>query len=122
MAEVTENGYQTLRDLIDGTNTGRSWDWHSILDDTSSEVTRVDPSDSRSEWTHGNGSQTLVRETTLTGEDSDITTPVTLSASALHETETDSDNLTEEESFTDATIEGADDEVKVTHEIEVPQV
>jgi len=122
MGEVTENGYQTLRDLIDGTDTGRSWDWHSILDDEDSEVTRVDPSDSRSEWTHDDDSQTLVRETTLTGDDDDVSTPVTLNASALHETETDSDNLTPEESFTDATIEQEDDEVKVTHEVEVPQV
>lgn len=123
MAEVTDDGYQNLRDHIDGTSSV-SWDWHSILDDSDprNEITRRDTGDTTSEWVHGAGSQVLERQTTVSGDDADVSTPVTLEASALHETETDEDNLTQVETFASATIEQSDDVVEVTHEVEVPQV
>ena len=115
MAEVTDKGYQSIRDFIEA-----NWIYHSLRDEADEEIIRISPSDARCEWTHSNGVQVLEITTTVTGADSDITPPQTFAGSELYDVSSGGDVLADE-TFTQFTIESDSDELTIKHRIEVPQ-
>lgn len=116
MAEVTEPGYQDLRDYIEA-----NWDYMEPYDDNQNAILRIDVSDGRLQWTHTAGSQTLVLEGVFQGSDSDISLPQTFSGSRIFDVGTDGDAYSDE-SFTNFTMEDDNDQITIEHEIEVPEV
>ncbi len=119
MAEVTEAGYQTIRDFIEG-----DWVWVELRDDTDTPIIRIDePTDPRVTWTHSPGAQVLELQVELAGSDADIEPllPQTFQFSALFNVSTGGDPLAHEE-FTAFTISTTEDQLTVFHELEVPEV
>ncbi len=123
MAEITEAGYQDLRDYVEG-----AWSFVEIRDDSAAgaggaAVVRLDPSDPRVEWVHAPSAQVLQIRVTLRGDDGDITPPVTLRSAALYDAGTGGSAYAEEVfSEGDAVINSESDEVTVTFDVEVPQL
>ena len=116
MAEVTSNAYQDLRDYIQ-----TNWQYIELQDDTGTPVIRLSPSDSRVTWTHSAGSQTLTLQIVVKGSDSDIPVPSNFGQSVIFNVATGGNALSTE-TFTSFTMESDNDELTVTHNIEVPQV
>lgn len=113
--EIPSAGYTDLRDYV-----RNNWDYIELVDDTGSQVLRVSVSgDSRASWTD-NG-QTQLAEITVTGGDSDITTPVTIAESALFDVASGGSAYSTD-TFTNATLDQSGDELTVQHEVQIPQV
>jgi len=123
MAELTEQGYQTFRDYVDSSvSTPNSWGYIEIYDDNSNPVTRVDiVNDSRSEWVKDGANNTLKIKLSLSGGDDDIDNPVTVKESAIWTANPGGIQVTEKETFAEASLGGGDDTVNITHIIKVPQ-
>lgn len=122
MAEIIENGYESIREFIDG-RPADSWDYIELRDDEGNPVTRIGVSDERVEWTHNDGDQVLNLNAVVEGGDADITTPVTVQSSVLFNEDADGNEVTDVEVFTDdATLSADDDRLEVDHEVEVPQL
>jgi len=124
MAELTSEGYQTLRDYFcSATTVPNEWDHLALYDDNGTEVTRVSiTGDTRAQWTDVDGDAVLTAEITVTGGDNDISTPVTLQSSAIWNASSGGAQCTPKETFPDATLNQSSDEVNVTHTIELPNV
>lgn len=121
--EIREAGYQAVRDYIDsGASTPADWDYIELRDDTNSQVLRVSiTGDSRAQWVHSAGDQVLEAEIVVSGGDGDVPTPTTFAGSAFYKAASGGSELAYD-SFTNATIESSDDQLTVSHRIEVPQV
>lgn len=116
MAEITEEGYQNIRDYIES-----NWIYHSLRDNSDDEIVRIDTDDSRTEWTHDSESQVLELTTTVAGEDSDISPPQEFAGSEIYDGSSGGDPYADE-TFESFTIETDSDELTVKHRIEVPEV
>ena len=116
MAEISNQGYQSLRDYIQS-----NWQYIELQDDTNTPILRLSPSDSRVTWTHLVGEQTLKLQIVVKGSDIDITYPVTFAKSLIFDVATGGSAYSEE-TFTPFTIESDQDELTVIHSIQVPQV
>ena len=114
--EVTENGYQSIRDFIQA-----NWIYHSLRDDEDAEIIRVSPSDARCGWTHTAGAQVLELTTTVTGADADITPAQTFAGSELYDVSSGGEPLADE-TFAAFTIETDSDELTTKHRLEIPRV
>jgi hypothetical protein len=123
MAELTSEGYQSLRDFaVSATTIPNEWDFIEIYDDTGSAVTRVSiTGDSRCQWTDVDGDAILKVEFDVTASDSDISYPVTLSSSAIWDSSSGGRQITAKELMADATFNQGGDNVTVTHTVEIPQ-
>lgn len=126
--ELTEAGYESIRDLVRSAATAPAqWDYIALIDDTGSEVLRVSVTgDSRASWSEedqdvSGTDETMVATITVSGGDADITTPVTINESRLYDTNSGGSSLSED-TFTNATLQASSDELTVEHRIEVPQV
>lgn len=126
--ELTNAGYESIRDLVRSAATAPAqWDYIALIDDTGSEVTRVSiTGDSRASWSEEDQDSDATDETmtatiTVTGGDSDISTPVTIVESRLFDVSTGGSSLSED-TFTQATLEASSDQLKVEHKVEVPRV
>lgn len=121
--EITEAGYQSLRNLIDSSATiSDQWDYIALIDDAGNEVTRVSiTGDSRTSWQHAAGDQVLQVRFEITGSDADIPLPVTIVESRLHDTSSGGDILASD-TFYDMAFSSDSDQGLVEHYIEVPQV
>lgn len=116
MAEIYGEGYQSIRDFVEG-----DWIYHSILDDGEDEITRINvEDDDRAEWTHSDGDEVLEITTTISGSDDDISQPSTIAGSAIYNVEDDGDDFAKEV-FDSFTIETDSDELTIKHRIEIPQ-
>lgn len=116
MAEITEAGYQTVRDFIEA-----NWIYHSLRDDADAEVLRLSTADARVSWTHTAGAQVLELTTVISGADTDVTTPQIFAGSEIYNVATEGEPLADE-TFEAFTINTTSDELTVKHRIEVPQV
>jgi len=116
MAEITTDAYQNLRDYIES-----NWQYIELQDDTNAVIVRLDPSDSRVTWTHTASSQTLELQVVITGSDADITLPQTFAKSVIYNVVTGG-NPFSTETFTAFDMTQAEDQLTVTHNVEVPQV
>lgn len=107
--EFPEEGYADIRDYVQD-----NWT-HIELQDGGDEVTRFEiESDDRASW---DGTDV---EVTVTGSDSDIDLPVTIDGTALFKSDSASDEMSVD-TFAEATLEEDDDELNVTHEVQIPQ-
>ena len=116
MAEVTAEGYQSIRDFVQA-----NWLYHSLRDDLDAEIIRISPTDARTSWTHVAGAQVLELTTTVTGADGDIIPPQTFAGSELYDVSSVGSPLADE-IFTSFTIETDSDELTIKHRVEIPQV
>jgi hypothetical protein len=116
MAEVTTNGYQSLRDYIEA-----NWIYHSLRDGVDGEIIRLSTGDARTSWTHTAGDQVLELTTTVAGSDSDIIPPQAFAGSELYDVSSAGSPYADE-TFEAFTIETDTDELTVKHRIEVPAV
>lgn len=116
MAEIKQEGYQAIRDYIQA-----NWKFIELRDDNGVAVLRADTTDSRVNFTHQAGSQTLELTIVVTGADSDITLPQTFASSAIYDVASGGTAYSEEP-FTPFTMEGTGDQLTVKHQIQVPQI
>lgn len=122
MAEVVTNFYEEVRKSIDPNTTGDDVDWIELLDDTDTQIIRVSTSDSRVSVTSGSASNPFTIEITVSPSDSDINTGQTFGGSRLWFADSAGNEATPIESFSDTTLDNTDDELTITHEIEIPQI
>lgn len=121
MVEITEEGYQSIRDHVENGG-GDNWEWIELRDDDGDPIFRVDETnDTRVTWTHDAGAQVLELEIVVQGSDDDVTAPQTFGESALFDVETDGSPYSVE-TFDNFTIEDDEDQLTVRHQIEVPQL
>lgn len=125
MADDIENaGYEKFRQLINSSeSTPDQWDYLAILDDEGDEITRIQISeDDRFEWGTSSTSETQTVEGVIRATDSDIDVPVTVSGTALYDTDSGGDQLASDNSMPDATlsVEDDDEKVKITHSVTGP--
>jgi hypothetical protein len=125
MSELTAAGYQTFRDYLYSAGASQpDWDYIEVYDDSGSAVTRVSiTGDSRCQWLDIDGDNVLEVEFVITGSDSDIPLPTTIKQSALwNDTSANSGTqVTQKETFAQATLNQTGDKLTITHTIKVPQ-
>jgi len=119
MAEIHEAGYQHLRDHIESAS-GYAYVELQEVDGTPWERLEID-TDARCNWTHDANAQTLELTVVISGDDADVTLPQEFGKSVLFDGATGGDPLSTE-TITKATLEAADDEVTIKHQVEVPEV
>lgn len=117
MAEITSQAYQDLRDYIQA-----NWKYIELRDDVNGAILRIDPADPRVTWTHVPGAQTLELSVTIKGSDADITIPQTFASSAIYKVATGGDAYSVEAFSSSFTIQAAEDELRVKHQLEVPLI
>lgn len=117
MAEITSAAYQNLRDHIQNT-----WKYIELRDDAGNPIVRLSVDDPRVDWTHTAGAQTLELSVTIKGSDSDITIPKTFASSAIYNVATNGTAFSVENFSSSFTIQAAEDELRVKHQIQVPSL
>jgi hypothetical protein len=123
MTEINNSGYQNIRKVVNSSLTSSQWDYIELQDTNDNIVTRVSiTGDSRFSWTTAATDQTQTAQGTVSGSDSDISTTVTLAKSVLKATNTAAADELHTETFPDATLANSSDEVKITHNVEVPKL
>lgn len=116
MAEITQVGYQGIRNYIE-----ENWKFIELQDDNGAKIVRLSPEDPRVEWTHAPGAQTLELSIVINGSDADITLPQVFAASAVYDSEEATEPMTAVESFSSFEMTMEEDQITVRHRIEVPQ-
>lgn len=118
MAEINANGYQDIRDRIQS-----GWNYIELRDEAGVAIVRLPESDSRVQWTHAPGAQTLELTVAVKGDDADIAPllPKTFASAALYTVAADG-NAMAVEAFTAFTMSTAADQLTVIFKVEVPQV
>ena len=122
MAEINSTGYTSLRNNIDERATRETWNVIEVTDGAGNAVVRLTTADSRVSIVSTQGNNPYQIEVTLTGGDSDITTPQDIGGSKVYRSDSNGDDVTVEETTSTVTLENASDEVVVTHDIEAPQI
>lgn len=114
MAEINNNGYQSIRDFIQA-----NWQHIELQDEAGTTIIRLSPIDSRvTSIIEGNIVKVSV---IIKGSDTDITFPKTFAKSAIFNVATGGQPFSVE-TFTPFTVESKFDELTVIHNIEVPRV
>jgi hypothetical protein len=125
MSELTADGYQTFKDYLNSsTATPPDWDYIEIYDDTGTAVTRVSiTGDGRCSWGDVDGDNVLTVTFDVTGNDGDISLPVTLEQSAIWNDTSGNGGVqvTAKEGFASATLNQNGDNVTITHTLNIPQ-
>lgn len=124
MAEITEAGYQTVRDFINSdTATPNTWDYIALYDDSQNEVLRRSISgDSRCRWFSDDGDAFLKAEIVIEGSDGDVPVPTTFEYSAVFDdtAANSGSRLTPLEQHPTANVSDSSDRVVVVHTVEIP--
>lgn len=124
MAEITADGYQSLKDFVVSTTAvPNDWDHIALYDDAASEVTRLEIStDSRADWVDLDGDPIVAVEVRVSGSDSDIPQPTTFEYAAIFDdTAANSGRqVTQMEQYATRTIDQDGDAITVTHTVEIP--
>lgn len=112
-------GYEELRQHAQS-----EWTWVALVDDAGSEVTRIDIlNDSRASWSSDYTTNPLEATITIHGGDADIDVaangPITLVRSESYESQSDT-NRKGYDTFADVILETEDDELTLSHQIEIP--
>ncbi len=113
--EITEFGYQQIRNFIEG-----SWIYIALIDSGDDEVLRLSVSDPRVTWIHDPNDAILRLRVQIQGSDIDVPIPTTFAKSILYNSAVSSD-IIHERVFDNATIANPNDQLTVTHSIEVPE-
>ncbi|MEA0553766.1 hypothetical protein U1P98_07530 [Lysinibacillus irui] len=117
MAEITQLGYQGIRDYIEA-----NWNFIELKDNLGAPIVRLSTADPRVTWTHSAGAQTLELSIVVTGSDAEVTLPKTFAGSAIYTSAEATEAVTATESFSPFEMTMAEDQITVRHRIEVPQV
>lgn len=111
-------GNEDLRTYIQN-----SWAFIAVVDASGGEVLRWDANNNASvTWTSGPASNPLVAELTVSGQDildAGGSLPVTLTRTELYKSTGTSTRMATDP-YTDATLEAPNDELTITHNIEIP--
>ena len=113
--EITEAGYQTLRDYIQN-----NWKYVELFDDSDNPVGRFEIGGTKANWIHTIGDQTLIARLIVTGADIGVGT--TVKGTKLFETNSSSDILHEDNFNYMFTFGDTEDQLTVEHQIEVPVI
>ena len=115
----TAAGDEDIRTYIEN-----NWTFIALIDDTDSEVTRIDiTGDARASFTSDATTNPLTIEITVEGGDADIPVPTTFTRSELYKVSTGGDELSGDD-FTEgsAEIASTNDTLQVTHDVEQPVI
>ena len=116
MAEITNAGYQSIRDFVEAT-----WKYVELRDETGTKIVRLAVRDPRVTWEHNANAQTLELKVVIKGSDAEVSLPKTFASSAIYSIATGGSALSDE-SFSDFTMESSGDELTVIHKLEIPQI
>ena len=125
--ELREAGYADLRDAIDPrTDPPDPWAYVELRDEDDEAITRIDvDDDDRGSWSTAEDGQVLRAELEIAADDDDIEAdeddPVTITATASYAEEEDGDEKAWDDMH-EVTLAHEDDEVVITHQIEIPEV
>ena len=125
MSEITEDGYQSLREFAFSAHTvPNQWDYIAIYDSSKNEVIRVSiTGDSRFNWTDLDGDYVGIVSGEIQGSDTDIPTDgTTIEYVALHDSATGGRQITQLEQVSPLTITGGGDAMNISHSIEIPKI
>lgn len=117
MAEISELGYQHIRNYIE-----ENWKFIELQDELGAKVLRLDTSDSRVSWTHTPGAEVLELSIVVTGSDAEITLPQKLAASAVYTSAEATEPVTLVEPFSNFELSTTEDKLTIHHKIEVPEL
>ncbi|NYV68138.1 hypothetical protein HYI36_22940 [Bacillus sp. Gen3] len=116
MAEISELGYQHIRNYIE-----ENWKFIELQNELGAKILRLDTTDPRVTWTHAPGSDVLELSITVSGSDAEVTLPKTFAASAIYTSAEASEPVTAVEPFSNFEMTMEEDQITVRHRIEVPQ-
>lgn len=116
MAEITQTGYQGIRDFIEA-----NWKFIELRNESGAKIVRLDTSDDRVNFTHVPGAQTLELSIVITGNDTEITLPTTFASSVIFTSAEGAEAVTAVEAFSPFEMTMEEDQITVRHRIEVPQ-
>jgi len=123
MAEVKERCYEALRVGIHKGESKDDIEIIEIVDEENATVLKLDTTDTRVSITSTPGENPLKFQIVISGDDADISTPQIVAGSRLwFGTGSAGEDATEIESFTQSTLEEADDSVTIIHEVEIPEI
>ena len=114
--EVTEDGYQDVRDHLEDI-----WEHLSLIDDDDEEVTRISISDERADWEHNAGDQVIEFRVDISGDDADIPHGTTFEASDLYRVSSGGDGRAKD-NWSPSTIAGDEDGLTVFHRVQIPRL
>lgn len=122
MAEITVDGYQSLRDFaVSATAIPNEWDYIALYDETKSEWGRLSiTADSRFQWQDLDGDAIVEVNGTITGGDADVSSPQIFQYAAIYDSASGGRQVTKIEQFPQATLNQPGDDVTITHTIEIP--
>lgn len=122
-SEIEQAGYQDFRRVVNsGLAMPDQWDWIGLVDDVGNVETWIEISaDTRAEWITDENDQVQTVEIVVSGDDADISVPVTLEESILATTNLEGE-ARHRDTMTPATLGEPEDEVTIRHNIETPQV
>ncbi|MCK8824737.1 hypothetical protein [Fuchsiella alkaliacetigena] len=125
--EITEFGYQTIRDFIEGKEINH-WEYLALFDHTGEEFLRISiDEDERLEWIHEEGADVLVLEGEFSGSNEDIDLPRAFEEGCLFNQAEGGDPVTPKQNIKDPespyapVLENSADTITITIEIEAPK-
>lgn len=125
MGEITEAGYQSMREFAFSAHTvPNQWDYIALYDSSQSEVIRVSiTGDSRFYWTDLDGDEVGTVQGEVSGNDSDIPTDgTTIEYTAIWDSATGGRQITQLEQVASMTFNQTGDAMNVTHNVQIPQI
>lgn len=125
MGEITEAGYQSMREFAFSAHTvPNQWDYIALYDSSQSEVVRVSiTGDSRFYWTDLDGDEVGTVQGEVSGNDSDIPTDgTTIEYTAIWDSATGGRQITQLEQVASMTFNQTGDAMNVTHNVQIPQI
>ena len=117
MAEISELGYQHIRNYIE-----ENWRFIELQDDLGAKVIRLETTDPRVTWTHAPGAEVLELSIVVTGSDAEITLPQKLASSAVYTSADATEPVTLVEPFSNFELSTTEDQLTIRHKIEVPEL
>ena len=114
MANLPAGGEDDIRSYIQS-----NWTFIALTDDAGAEIFRVDvTADSRFAFSSDSTADPLTISGSVTGGDSDISLPVTVSGSELYKSASDA-TVRSDETFANATLQTSQDTIDIDHSISI---
>lgn len=114
---IESAGYTDLRSYVES-----NWTTIALLDTSDTEITRIDlTSDSRVTLNSDSATNPLEYEILISGDDSDITLPVTIDTTEVYKSSGATTRMGAD-TYADATLQNSGDELVLTHQIALPQI
>lgn len=117
MAEITNAGYQSIRNHMENT-----WKYIELRDDQGQAILRLGTDDPRVSFTHAPGAQTLELSVVIKGDDAEVSLPQKFNSSVIFNEVTGGEAMTPVEEFALFEMTTTEDQITVRHRIEVPRM